>query len=320
MNVLRRFFRGFPNWVGVLILAAFVLTALFAPLLAPLTVPSRQTETNPAPPKSIMLNALPQPPSREHPLGTLPRSVDILQQLVWGSRQALAFSLKAGIISAVIGVLLGATSAYLGGWASSLVMRLADGMLAVPVITGIVMITQVQQVLLTRIPLAASGSSTGSDLQAQYHAAMLHILSFDATLWAIVLVSWISYARILHAMVISLKNTDYIQAARAMGASPGHIVLRHLIPNAISPAVVLLARDLGWVVILQASLQFAGFGGGESVWGGVLLQSRNWIIGAGGNPFVYGWVWLPATLALVLYGVGWNLVGDGLNDALNPRG
>lgn len=318
MNVSRRFFRVFPNWLGVLILIDFILPALFAPIIAPLSVPSSQTETNPAPARSISLNALPQPPSREHLLGTLPRSVDILKELVRGSRQALAFSLKAGIISAIIGVLLGATSAYLGGLASSLVMRLADGMLTIPVITGIVMIRQVQLVLVSHIPTLSPGAAQNLDLQAQYNAAFLRIFRFDVTLWAIILVSWIPYARIVHAMVLTLKDTDFIQAARAMGASSRRIVLRHLIPNTISPAVVLLARDLGWVVILQVSLQFAGFGGG-SEWGGILLEARHWIIGAGGNPFGYWWVWLPATLALVLYGVGWNLVGDGLNDALNPR-
>ncbi|MCL4562178.1 MAG: ABC transporter permease [Chloroflexi bacterium] len=299
---LRRFFTRFQNWVGVLVVFDFVVVAILGGLL------EREQNSVPAPGGLLPLaqqvvknkmDLIPQPPSPEHPLGTLTQQRDILVWLVEGARQALEFSLKASLISAVIGVLVGASSAYAGGILNGLVLRFSDALLAVPLIAVVVMIRQVQAVLFTRMTLN-------------------QILSIDVFLWAIVLVNWIPYARLINATVTILKEAQFVHAARAVGAGPGRIILRHLLPNAISPALVLLARDLGWLVILQASLQFAGLGVG-SVWGDELLQGRNWIIGLGGNPFGYWWVWLPGTLVLVLYGVGWNLIGDGLDEALNPR-
>jgi peptide/nickel transport system permease protein len=135
---------------------------------------------------------------------------------------------------------------------------------------------------------------------------------------AFILFSWMPYARIINTMVLGLKETEYVQAARALGAGHTKIIVRHLIPNSISPAVVLLARDIGGLVLLQATFTFIGLGG-NSTWGRLLVDGRDWIIGAGGNVLAHWWVFVPATLALVLFGVCWNLLGDGLNDWLNPR-
>jgi peptide/nickel transport system permease protein len=140
----------------------------------------------------------------------------------------------------------------------------------------------------------------------------------DPLFWALIFLTWMPYARMLYATVSVPRSSEYVQAAVAMGAGMGRILFRHILPNSIAPAIVLLARDIGAVVILQASFAFAGFGG-ASPWGQLLLAGRNWMIGPGGNTLTYWWVWLPATLVLILYGVGWNLLGDGLNDALNPR-
>jgi peptide/nickel transport system permease protein len=209
-------------------------------------------------------------------------------------------------------VLIGATSAYLGGMFNGLTLRFSDGLLAVPLIAVVVMIRQIQASMLSRVTLS-------------------ELASFDVVLWAVIAINWIPYARITNALVTTLKESQFVYAARVVGARQGRIILRHLLPNAISPALVMAARDLGWLVILQASLQFAGIGasiqaslqflgiGVSSDWGTALLQGRNWIIGVGGNPFGYWWVWLPGTLVLVLYGIGWNLIGDGLDEALNPR-
>jgi peptide/nickel transport system permease protein len=139
----------------------------------------------------------------------------------------------------------------------------------------------------------------------------------DPVLITFILFSWMIYARMMNTVVHRIKQTEYVQAARALGASHSQIIFRHLIPNAIAPAVVLAARDVGGMVLLQATFTFIGLGG-ASVWGSLLVNGRDWIITLGGI-FTYWWVFLPAALALVLFGIGWNLLGDGLNDALNPR-
>jgi hypothetical protein len=127
---------------------------------------------------------------------------------------------------------------------------------------------------------------------------------------------WMPYARLVNTMVLSLKNTEFVHASRALGSSSTRTVFRHVIPNSVSPAVVLMARDVGGVVILQATLTFIGLGG-NSPWGDMLSQGRNWIISAGGL-LSYWWVYIPATVAVMLFAIAWNLLGDGLNDLLDP--
>ncbi len=117
--------------------------------------------------------------------------------------------------------------------------------------------------------------------------------------------------------MLTLKGTDYIQAARALGGNSSWVIRRHLIPNSIAPAIVLGARDVGGAVILQATITFIGLGG-ASPWGTLLSMGRNFVIGPGGSLLTHWWVFLPATLAVILFGVSWNLIGDGLNDLLHP--
>ena len=139
----------------------------------------------------------------------------------------------------------------------------------------------------------------------------------DPVMVAFILFSWMPYARIMNTVVLRLKQTEYIQATRALGAGHATVIFRHLIPNAIAPAIVLAARDVGGMVLLHATFTFIG-PGGNSLWGRLLVRGRDWVISPGGI-LTYWWVFLPATLALMLFGVGWNLIGDGLNEVLNPR-
>jgi len=319
MNLARRFFSGWVNWVGLLIVWTFIEVAVFTPWLAP-KVPSLDpanpglTEARVVPNKRARF--LPQPPNWNTLLGTTDRHEDVFYILVWGVKSMLAFSLKTALATAVIGVLVGAVSGYAGGWFGGLLMRITDGFLPIPMIAGLVILRQLRNAALARIPDLDTMLAVWYTGPISSQAKL--IFAFDALTWAIILFSWMPYARILNAMITRIKMAEFIQASRALGSSPARLVLRHLLPNAISPVIVLFARDMGWMVILQATMTFAGFGG-ASRWGSLLLSQRRWIIGVGGNPLAYWWVWVPITLALVLYGVGWNLVGDGLNDALNPH-
>jgi len=143
------------------------------------------------------------------------------------------------------------------------------------------------------------------------------LLKVDPILISLILFSWMPIARIVNTMVITLKNMDFVQSARALGGSPFWVIRRHLLPNSIGPAFVLAARDVGSSVILQATITFIGLGGASS-WGSLLSLGRNWVIGPGGNLLDAWWVFLPVTLAIVLFGIGWNLLGDGLMEALDP--
>jgi peptide/nickel transport system permease protein len=148
-------------------------------------------------------------------------------------------------------------------------------------------------------------------------AFMEFLQGINPVLIAFILFSWMPYARLMNTAVLRVKQSDYVLAARASGAKNSRIIFRHLLPNAIAPVIVLAAKDIGAFVVLQSTFAFIGFGKG-SPWATVLVMGRDWIYAPQGL-FTYWWVFLPATLTLVLFGIGWNLLGDGLNDALNPR-
>ena len=148
---------------------------------------------------------------------------------------------------------------------------------------------------------------------------MDYFFSFVNPVWlALVLFSWMPTARLVNSLVMTVRNVDYVIAARATGVRWLRILVRHILPNTIAPIIVLTTANIGGMVLIQATLTFIGMGG-ESAWGGILAQGRHWIIGSGGNPLMYWWVFVPITLALVVFGIAWNLLGDGLNDWLNPR-
>jgi peptide/nickel transport system permease protein len=229
--------------------------------------------------------------------------------------------------TALVGVLIGTTSAYFGGFFNNSVMRITDAFLAFPVIAGVVLIQQLASITLYNAGIrfysggmAGIITATGSFMELPDDLPLLLVVlqKIDPVMIAFILFSWMPYARIMNTMVLRIKQTEYVQAARALGAGHATIIFRHLIPNAIAPVIVLVARDVGGMVLLQATFTFIGLGG-NSLWGMLLVRGRDWILGPGGNILTFWWVFMPATLALVLFGVGWNLLGDGLNEVLNPR-
>jgi peptide/nickel transport system permease protein len=302
MSGLRRFLSRWQNLLAVAIVGCYLLVAVAAPRLAPL-----DEAKAPSAFKVIgkSYDQIPHPPSPEAPLGTLPGQLDIYHTLVWGTRSALRFGLITALTAACLGVMIGAVSGYLGGWINGLVMRTTDAFLTFPVIAG---------VLLFRYVLyPASPNAPPTWLQQ----VMLD-LELTPVMLTLILFSWMPYARIINASLTQLKQTEYVLAAQSLGARGTRIIFRHILPNAIPPAIVLVARDVGAMVILDAAFTFIGIGGSVE-WGTLLVLGRAWAIGLRGNPLTYWWVFVPATLALVLFGIGWNLLGDGLNRMLNPR-
>ena len=225
--------------------------------------------------------------------------------LVWGTRSALQFGLIVALLTAGVGILIGTPSAYLGGWINGLAMRATDAFLTVPTVVGVAFLTVIMY----------QPNPTGTPTPFQQFLVAQQI---TPTLVALILFSWMPYARLINASVAQLKHADFILAARAIGARNRRIVFRHLVPNALVPLIVLVARDIGGAVILDSTFAFIGIGGTTS-WGGLLARSRDWIIGILGNPLTYWWVWLPAAAALLFFSIGWSLLGDGLIDILNPR-
>ena len=302
MRNLRRFLSRRQNLLACAIVGFYILAAITAPQLAP---PDDADHPSPFEIVGKSCDKIPHPPSAEAPLGTVPGQLDVYHTLVWGTRSALRFGLMVTLTTACLGVLIGAISGYSGGAVNGLVMRINDAFLTFPAIAGVWLLGQVM------IPAPSPGEPT------LLLKALLN-LKLSPVMLTLILFSWMPYTRLINANVIQLKQAEYVQAAKAVGARNVRIILRHLLPNALSPAIVLAARDVGGMVILESTFRFVGLGGATE-WGVLLVAGRDYVIGMGGNRWAYWWVFLPATLALVFFGIGWNLLGDGLNALLNPR-
>jgi peptide/nickel transport system permease protein len=316
MRALRRFSSHWQNWLGVAVVAVFVFIAVAAPVLSP------NDPKNPGPIKVVgrTIDHQPHPPSQTAPLGTLSGQVSVYHMLVWGTRSALIFGLATAIFTAIFGILIGTTSAYFGGFFNDLMMRITDAFLAFPLIAGVVFIQQMLSITLTNAGLYIIGGGMNQFVVIPEGVSpwITFLLRVDPVMIAFILFSWTSYARIMNTAVLTIMQTEYIQAVRALGAGHLAVIFRHLIPNAIAPMIILAARDVGGMVLLQATFTFIGLGG-NSQWGTLLVRGRDWIIGPGGDILAYWWLFVPATLALMLFGMGWNLVGDLLNEVLDPR-
>jgi peptide/nickel transport system permease protein len=300
MKSASTFISHWQNALAVVLVAAFGLVAIAAPMLAPLDAPGVDGRTRVI--TGLTQPRVPRPPGAGMPLGTLPGSLDVVYGLVWGTRSALRIGLTVAVCTALLGVALGAFSGSVGGIAEEALMRGTDAFLAFPVIAGVVMFHLIF-------------GSSGASASTRAVAGVLNSLQLTPVVLALICFSWMPYARLIDTTVVQIKESTYVQAARALGASRTRITLRHLIPNAVSPAFVFIARDVGASVILVAAFTFIGLGQ-ESEWGLMLVQGRDWIVGPGGNPLTYWWTYVPATAALLLFGVGWNMLGDGLHAQL----
>lgn len=272
--------------VGLVLLIFFAVVAILAPVLAP-----PQWEHEPYRIPRDGYRAEPQPPNPEHPFGTAEGQFDIYYGMVWGTRTAWYVSLIVVGISATIGILIGAISAYYGRWLDEVVMRITDIFYAFPFLVAAMTLTSIL------------GRGVGN--------AMIALIVFG----------WMGYARLIRGDILHLRETDYVQAARASGAGPFRIIFRHLLPNAIWPVFVQATMSMGSIVITFAALSFLGVGApsGYADWGQMISYARNWIIGLHGNPLAYWFTVIYPSVAITLFCLAWNLVGDALRDILDPR-
>jgi peptide/nickel transport system permease protein len=235
-------------------------------------------------PAAIDVSEALMPPSSEHPLGTDLLGRDLFSRMVYASRIALLIGFVAVGIAALIGVFLGAVSGYFGGSVDSVIMRCADIMLCFP------------RFFLILAVIAVVGPN------------IFNVMVI------IGLTGWMGMARLIRAEVLSLKTRDYVSAARVLGANHFFIITRHLIPNGIGPVLVSFVFGVAGAVLTEAGLSFLGLGvqPPQPSWGNILMEGKA-VIGVG------WWVILFPGLAILLTVLAFNLLGEGLRDALNPR-
>jgi peptide/nickel transport system permease protein len=258
---------------------AFMLgTFIVLGLLGPLIAPYS--------PNAIDLDNRFLPPSAAHWLGTDKSGIDTLSQLLWGARSALVISLSVVSICAVLGVTIGTISGYFRGIVDDLIMRVVDILMAFP---GILM----------NIAVVATVAAPG----------------VGVVIAALCVNGWVPYARVARGQALSLRERDYVAAARAVGASNARIMSRHVVPNLLAPVIVQMTFGFGTVILIEASLSFLGLGPQvDYTWGSMLDQGTTFLWKEG-----FGYYAIVPGLAIAWVVLGANLLGDGLRDRLDPR-
>jgi peptide/nickel transport system permease protein len=272
---------------GVIIIAIFVIIAILAPLIAPSPEGLRNAYMIPRDGYS----AQPQPPSEEHIFGTTQGQYDIFYGVIWGTRSAFRVAFVVIVITVLIGIVLGSLAGYFGGLLDEVIMRITDIFLAFPAL------------ILAMAIVSAIGPSLRS------------------VMIALTVVWWPSYARLIRGDILQVREEDYVEAARGLGASSGRVILRHVLPNAIYPAIIMASLDIGAVVLSAAGLSFLGLGAPEGYadWGQMTEFARNWMVGPPGDPFKYWYAVVTPGVFILFFVLGWNLLGDAFRDIFDPR-
>jgi peptide/nickel transport system permease protein len=273
--------------IGISIIIAFLIVAIFAPVIAP--PPEGHNNIYQIPRSGY--SATPQPPNEEHPFGTTEGQYDIFYGVIWGTRSAFQVGLIVVGSILLIGITLGSIAGYFGGIIDEIIMRITDIFMAFP-----------NLILAMAITVALGPSLT-------------------SVMYALIIVSWPSYTRLIRGDILTVREEDYVEATRGVGSSHARIIIRHILPNAIFPSLVMASLDIGAVVLSAAALSFLGLGAPEGYadWGQMIQFARNWIVGPPGNPLAYWYTVTIPGLFILFFVLGWNLIGDAFRDILDPR-
>lgn len=305
-RIMRKFFRDPSALIGLSLVLFFVFVAIFAPWIAPPYHPLNPEMRLPDPylMPVVTWSQGPQPPTyrsdvNEESLGRKPiRCVDyhpfgviggrdILYGVVWGTRTAFKIGIIVTLLRLLIGVLIGSISGYFGGWIDEILMRITDVFLSIPFLIAAVVLTTV----------------LGTGL--------------DKVMIAMVVFGWMGAARLIRGNILQVREEQYILAAKALGVPDYLVILKHVLPNTIFPVLIWASMNMGSLVITASVLSFLGLGApqGYADWGSILSYSRDWMMEVGKHWYTLVY---PGT-AMVLFVLGWNLLGDALRDAFDPR-
>jgi peptide/nickel transport system permease protein len=280
MALVWRRFRRHPGAVsGSIVFGLIVLVVILAGL-------------SPYDPNASNMAERLQPPSLQHPMGTDALGRDFMTRVLYGGRISLSVGLMVVAIAMGIGVTLGALAGYFGGWLDSLIMRITDAALALPA-------------FLILILLGAMLREVNLPFFQRNNVVSIALV--------IGLLSWMTFARLVRAGLLTLREMEYVSAARSLGAAPVWLILRHLLPNLIGIIIVEATLDLGYAIIEESGLSFLGFGIQPPTpsWGNLLSNAQD-------NFTKYPWLAIFPGLMIFLTIIAVNYIGDGLRDAFDP--
>ena len=295
-DAFRRLLRNRLSLIGLIIVLFTYATALAGPYLAPYD----HLDQN--------LELIGMPPSAEHWLGTDDVGRDYFSRLLHAMRTAVLISILVPLLTLVIGVTLGAVSAYSGRAVDNTIMRLADVVMTIPTILFAALINASIAEPLEALMAAFQDQTGWKFLTNTIYVDYLIVFS------ALSLISWPGEARLIRGQILSLREQDYVLAARSVGATNRQIMLRHLVPNSLGPVIVSFTFSMSSAMILEASLSYLGIG----------IQPPGASLGSMINRSMPSWRTWPHLIAIpaIVLGIvtlAINFLGDGLNDALNPR-
>lgn len=278
--VWRRFRKHPGAIVGAIVLTLIILSTLLVPL-------------SPYDPETSDLKNKLQSPSWEHPFGTDALGRDMLTRILYGGRISLLVGLMVVTITLSIGVPVGAIAGYFGGWIDNLLMRIIDATLALPSLLVLILLGAI----LREVKVAFIEKNT--------------VLTIAVALG---LLSWMTVARLVRAIFLALRDMEYVQAARALGASNARIILQEVLPNGVGPIIVESTLGIGWAIMEESGLSFLGFGIRPPTpsWGNLLSNAQEHIT-------QHPWLAIFPGLMIFFTIISVNYIGDGLRDALDPH-
>jgi peptide/nickel transport system permease protein len=282
--VWRSYRRHKPAMIGTTIVLILALAAIFAPLLSPYD------------PEKTSLDEMLQPPSAQHLMGTDELGRDLLTRILYGGRVSLSIGVMAMGLAVTVGAIIGGLAGFFGGWVDNLLMRFTDMMLSFPQLFVLIILA----LALRDLPIPA--------LRGTPFASVFTIVLVIAVL------AWMQVARLVRASFLSLKEKEFSEAARCLGVSNGRIMIRHLLPNAMSPIIVAATFRVATSIITESGLSYLGFGvqPPTPTWGNMLKNAQDQMTRA-------PWTAIFPGLMIFVTVIAINFIGDGLRDALDPH-
>ncbi|NJL56804.1 ABC transporter permease [bacterium] len=287
--MLRRFLRHRMAVIGVLLMTLIVLYVTVGSLFYS---EAYANETN-------IRNRL-GAPSADNLFGTDEAGRDVLARTIYGGQISIMIAVTSVAISIGMGTLIGLVSGYFGGIVDAILMRVVEALLAIPVLILLLVLSRTLQ--------EQTGVATVSFFGRELSATVLYIVLI------IGLTGWMGLSRIVRSLVLSLKEQEFVMAARMIGASDARIIFGHILPNTIAPVVVAATLGIGSAILVEAALSFLGFGvmPPTATWGNIITRARQDI-----DSLWWLWVFPGGLITLTVLAI--NFIGDGLRDALDPR-
>jgi peptide/nickel transport system permease protein len=273
-------FRRHPGAIaGTIVLGLIVLAVVLAPLM-------------PYDPETSDLEARAEPPSLRHPMGTDHIGRDMMTRVLYGGRISLTIGVLAVAISLLIGTTIGSLAGFYGGAVDNVLMRTTDFFRSFPSLFVLILLSALLR---------------ETNLKLMKNSVVMIVV-------VIGILSWMLVARVVRACFLSLREKEFVMAARAVGAGGGRIMLRHMLPNALGPVIVEATLEVGYAILTESGLSFLGFGvqPPTATWGNMLANAQERMV-------KYPWMALFPGLMICLTTISINYIGDGLRDALDPR-